>query len=95
VIQEFANVALRKFKIPMTTRDLADFIDGSFRPMPIVHSSVELFHSALADQTRYRLSWYDSIIIAAAVESGSGILYSDDLQDGAKFAGLKVENPFR
>lgn len=95
VIQELACVALRKFRVPVTAKDLGDFIDASFRRMTTVHSSLELFHEALAVQTGYRLSWYDALIVAAAIESGCGILYSEDLQDGAKFGSVRVENPFR
>jgi predicted nucleic acid-binding protein len=95
VIQELVNVALRKFTVPVAPADLGDFIDGSFRRMLIVHSSLELFHAALSIQTRYRLAWYDSIIVAAAVESGCASLYSEDLQDGARYGGVQVANPFR
>ena len=47
VIQEFVNVALRKFDVPMIPSDLGEYIDRSFRRMAIVHSSLELFHAAL------------------------------------------------
>jgi len=43
---------------------------------------------------RHRLSWYDSLIVAAAIEGGCGTLYSEDLQHGQRFGELKVENPF-
>jgi predicted nucleic acid-binding protein len=95
VIQELVNVALRKFTVPVAPADLGDFIDGSFRRMLIVHSSLELFHAALNIQARYRLAWYDSIIVAAAVESGCTTLCSEDLPEGAKYGSVQVTNPFR
>jgi predicted nucleic acid-binding protein len=94
VIQEFVNVASRKFKVPLKSADITDFIDGTFRRMHVVHSSFELFHSALGVQTRYRLSWFDSILVAAGAESGCSVLFSEDLHDGAKFGSLRVANPF-
>ena len=95
VIQEFVNVALRKFEVPMIPSDLGEYIDHSFRRMAVVHSSLELFHAALTIQSRYRLSWYDSIIVGAAIESGCSTLYSEDMQHGAKFGAMQVQNPFR
>jgi predicted nucleic acid-binding protein len=44
---------------------------------------------------RYRLSWYDSLILAAAIEAGCSVVYSEDLQDGFAAGGVKVMNPFR
>jgi len=41
------------------------------------------------------LGWYDSLIVAAALEGSCQILYSEDLQDGRNIEGLKIENPFR
>ena len=32
--------------------------------------------------------------LAAAIEGGCGILYSEDLQRGQRFGDLKIENPF-
>lgn len=95
VVQEFVNVALRKFEVPMILSDLVEFIDCSFRRMAVVHSSLELIHAALTIQSRYRLSWYDSIIVGAAIESGCTTLYSEDMQHGARFGALQVLDPFR
>jgi predicted nucleic acid-binding protein len=55
------------------------------------------FHStvALDLQTRYRYGFYDSLVIAAALDAGCTRLYSEDLQDGQRIEGLTVENPFR
>lgn len=94
IIQEFINVGLRKFQAPLSIPDIRDFLDTSFAPMLVVHSSVELFHQALAIQDRYRLSWYDAVIVAAAIQSGSSILLSEDLQDGLKIGSLRIQNPF-
>jgi hypothetical protein len=45
-------------------------------------------------EQRYRLSWWDSLVVAAARVQGCAILLSEDLQDGASFAGVTVRNPF-
>jgi predicted nucleic acid-binding protein len=45
-------------------------------------------------QERYRLSWYDSLIVAAAQQAGCKRLYSEDLQHGQHFGAVTVHNPF-
>jgi predicted nucleic acid-binding protein len=40
------------------------------------------------------LSWYDALIVAAAMEGGCSLLYSEDLQSGRRFGDLRIENPF-
>jgi predicted nucleic acid-binding protein len=43
---------------------------------------------------RTQLSWYDALIVAAALEAGCETLYSEDLQDGRQFGDVTVHNPF-
>ena len=46
-------------------------------------------------ELRYRLSWWDSLVVGAAQLQGCAVLLTEDLQDGREFDGLRVENPFR
>ena len=65
-IQEFLNVATRKFSTLMTIPDAQLYMNTVFQPLLAVHSSIELFGEALDISARYQLSWYDSLIVAAA-----------------------------
>ena len=94
VVQEFFNVALRRFAQPMTVADAEQYLAAVFRPLMAIHSSQALYAEALRLNERYRLSWYDALIVAAAIESQSTLLLSEDLQDGQRFDGLRVQNPF-
>lgn len=94
VVQEFINIALRKFEQPMTTAELEQYLSTIFRPLLAIHSSPALFSEALHVVGRHRLSWYDSLIIAAALEAHCTILYSEDLNQGQTFGSLTIENPF-
>jgi predicted nucleic acid-binding protein len=94
VVQEFFNVALRKFAVPMSLADAEQYLSITFRPLLAVHSSVSLYVEALRLGSRHGLSWYDALIVAAALEGNCGILYSEDLQHGRSFGSLKVQNPF-
>lgn len=95
VIQEFFNVVLVKSAVRMRHEDARQFLVTVLRPMLAVHSSVTLFNEAIALQERYRLSWYDSLIVAAASQAGCNLLYTEDLQDGQRFGDVLVRNPFR
>lgn len=95
VVQEFFNVAFRRFTPAMTSMEAEQYLATVFRPLLAVHSSHALCAEALRVRNRYRLSWYDSLIIAAALEAGCRVLYTADLRDGQKFGDLGIENPFQ
>jgi len=94
VVQEFFNVALRRFIPAMTTTEAEQYLSTTFRPLLSVHSSQALYGEALRLQWKHKLSWYDSLIVSSAVEAECGILYSEDLQAGQRFGELLVKNPF-
>jgi len=94
VAQEFFNVALRKFASPMSLADAEQYLSIAFRPLMTVHSSASLYGEALRLRSRHSISWYDALIVAAALEGNCGILYSEDFQFGRAFGSLKVQNPF-
>jgi predicted nucleic acid-binding protein len=50
---------------------------------------------AWAVQDRYRLSWWDALIVSAAQKAGCEILLTEDLQDGQVLDGPRVVDPFR
>ena len=94
VVQEFFNVALRRFAKPMSTADAEQYLSTTFRPLLSVHSSPALYGEALRIGARFRLAWYDSLIVASAIEGQCDVLYSEDFQDGQEFGSLVVSNPF-
>jgi predicted nucleic acid-binding protein len=94
VVQEFFNVAFRRFAQPMSAAEAEQYLITVLRPLLAVHSSPALYFSALRIAERYRISWYDSIIVAAALEGQCEKLYSEDFQHGQKIEGVRIENPF-
>ena len=94
VVQEFFNVALRRFSKPMTSIDAEQYLSTTFRPLLSVHSSQALYGEALRIAARFHLPWYDSLIVASAIEGQCEILYSEDFQDGQQFGSVRVSNPF-
>jgi predicted nucleic acid-binding protein len=94
VVQEFFNVALKRFDQPMNANEGEQYLSTVFRPILTVHSSEALIGQALRLCDRHHLAWYDALIIAGALESECSILYSEDLQHRQRFGDLQVKNPF-
>jgi len=94
VVQEFFNLASKRFERRMNFEDRQDYLERVFRPMLKVHSSLKLYEDALRLHTAAKLQWYDSLIVCAASDAGCSILYSEDMQHGQKFGSLKIVNPF-
>src|SRR5579872_4223614 len=76
VVQEFFNLALRRFSQPMTTLEAQQYLATVFRPLLAVQSSAALYADALRTSQAGRISWYDSLIVSAAVQSGCDRLYT-------------------
>jgi predicted nucleic acid-binding protein len=62
------------------------------RVLPVTH---ELVVAAVILRRRYHISHWDSTIIAAAQELGCKTLYSEDLNHGQDYDGVRIQNPFR
>lgn len=95
VVQEFLNVALHKFEKPMTQDQTHDYYEGVLGPLCSIYPDPDLYRKALRlkHETGYR--FYDSLILASALEGHCKVLYSEDFQDGHKISGLTVQNPFK
>ena len=94
VVEEFFNVALKRFSKPMQAADAGQYLIAVFRPLLAVNSSQALYAEALFLHAQSGLSWYDSLIVSAAIQSRCEILFSEDLQHGQRFGALQVRNPF-
>jgi predicted nucleic acid-binding protein len=94
VVQEFFSVAFRRFTPTMSQAEAEQALSVTFRPLLAVHSSYSLYGQALELTRRHSISWYDSLIVAAGIESDCRILYTEDLQHGKKFDNLRIQNPF-
>ena len=94
VVQEFFNVALKRFSKPVPAADAGQYLVAVFRPLLAVHSSQATYAEALFLHAQSGLSWYDSLIVSAAIQARCKILFSEDLQHGQRFGTLQVRNPF-
>lgn len=93
VLQEFINVLVKKFKTPWSTvRHLTHQVQQNCR----MHTNgISTIETATQIAERYQFSFYDSLIVASALETGVDTLYSEDLQHQQVVDGrLTVVNPF-
>ena len=95
VLNEFAAVARRKLNKSWEEIRRALGILRVFCPEP-TPLTVKTHEAAFEIAERYKYSIYDSLIIAAALETGCKVLYSEDLEDGQVIENsLTIRNPFK
>jgi predicted nucleic acid-binding protein len=93
VLNETINVLKRKFSLSYS--QIRDAVQELSEGFPIVLVSVNTIEMALNLAERYQYSYFDSLILASALEAGCQILYSEDLQDGQRIENqLTIVNPF-
>jgi predicted nucleic acid-binding protein len=95
VVQECLSTALRKAEIPLDAATVGPYLETVLAPLYRIPASLGLYQRALTVQIRFRLSFYDALIVSAALEGGCDRLWSDDLQHGLRVERLTVEDPFR
>ena len=91
VLQEFYVVSTKKLGIPAEM--VLTAID-SFEPLNVVIVTPTMIRSAIKKQTKFVISFWDSLILQAAESSLSSILYTEDLNSNQKYGSVKVVNPF-
>jgi predicted nucleic acid-binding protein len=95
VVQEFCNVALRKFDTPLSLEECKNFINRFMFPICAIHSNNDIFNTALDIKLESKYSFYDSLILSAAYKTDCKIIYSEDLSSGQKIKTMEIINPFR
>jgi len=95
VVQEFMNVATHKFSAPLSIPDCEKYLNSVLSPLCQVFVSMELYSRSLDVMTRWQFPFYDSLIVAAALQADCSILYSENLQHEGRIEDLTVYNPFR
>lgn len=92
VVQETLHVVTRKLGArPQSARLLLDDI---LAPLWLVNPTPTLYARGLGVHAQFGFSFYDSLIVAAALEAGCTRLYSEDLQHGQQVEYLTIQNPF-
>ncbi len=93
VINEVCVNLLRQANF--TEEQISNLIEAFYKRYPVKELSKAVLLLASQLRQRYSLSFWDSTIVAAALSSGAGVLYSEDMQHGLMVEGyLEIRNPF-
>ena len=95
VVQEFLNVATKKFAVKLNRRDIHMFLEDVLWPLCGVFPTPKTYARSLDIREETGFSFYDAMIISEAREVGCTTLFSEDLQHGRTVHGLKIIDPFK
>lgn len=93
VLSEFSANAAKKGKLAFRPREVQEIVENLTQQivLPIDASLVLL---ALERVQQSRISYWDALIVEAAIRSGATILYTEDMHHGTRYGALQVHNPF-
>jgi len=93
VLNELANVARRKMKLQWP--DVHEILSYFRAGLSVVPLTIRTHEQGLTVAERHKLSVYDAMIVAAALEAKCDVLYSEDMHDGLWVDDrLRIVNPF-
>ena len=93
VVQETLNVLIHRLGVSLD--DATQLLEDILVPLWQISPTPQMYRRGLDLQGRYGFSFYDSLIVAAALEAGCTRLYSEDMQHGQQIQSLTIQNPFR
>jgi predicted nucleic acid-binding protein len=94
VLAEFIANLKKSLRTPPTLQETTRWLD-LLSNYPTVPIDVRLVRAGVNMSQRYKISYWDGAIIAAADRLGAPTLYSEDLNDGQTYGSVKVVNPFK
>jgi predicted nucleic acid-binding protein len=93
VLQELCVSLQRKTLRPPVPEALRDLIED-YMSWEVVTNTSQSVLAGIDLAMKYRISFWDALIVHAAQVAGASILYSEDLSDGQKYGSVEVTNPF-
>jgi predicted nucleic acid-binding protein len=92
VIQEFYVNVRRKAKRPISATEARQWVDD-YLSWEVVVNDGESIRQAMVLEKRYRLGFWDALIVQAANAAGAAVLYSEDLAHGQVYGTVELVNP--
>ena len=93
VLSEFFTVATRRIPAPLSV-DQAEEIINLVGSLPVVELDFLLVRRAISTHRQYRISYWDSLIVAAAERARCSRIISEDMNTGQSYHGIVAVNPF-
>jgi predicted nucleic acid-binding protein len=94
VVQEFYVQATRENKTSRITHDQAIALITSWERFKVQSITLPIVDAAFRTKKRFRISYRDAAIVESARAAGCKVIYSEDLNAGQDFDGVRIENPF-
>lgn len=91
VLQEYANVALNKLN---QSHDVVLRQLSLLESFEVIQISSAMVKRAVEIKIAYLVSFWDASIISAAEYADCDVIYSEDLNNGQFYSGIKMQNPF-
>ena len=92
VAKEFSNIALRK--LGFSSNAISEILT-ELNKYSVYDVSIETIKNGLKIRERHGCSFYDSLLLASAIENNCNIFYSEDMHHSQKIKGLQIINPFK
>ena len=92
VLQELRVNLRRKAGRPVDLKTAREIV-ADYLAWDVVTNTGQSIIEALDIEERYRISFWDALIVQAAEASGAKVLHSEDLADGQTYRGVRVVNP--
>ncbi len=93
VLQEFYVAVTRKMADPLSP-EIAENVVRNFAELPLIQIDSTLVLTAIGKSRSLGFSFWDALIIAAALSGGADCLFTEHLQHGQIIDGVRIENPF-
>lgn len=93
VLQEFYVNVTRKLKKQLSSAKALEIVE-EYLTWTVVENTGKMLTAAIELQQRHQLSFWDAMVVQAALEAGCDKLYTEDLTDGQRFGSLEIVNPF-
>lgn len=93
VLSEFYVAVTRKLAHPLAVEDAAVQVDELSRTH-VVATDSQLVRAGISLSRSAQLSYWDALMLAAARRADCEVVLTEDLQDGAVLAGVRVHDPF-
>ena len=93
ILQEFYVNIRRRTRPPVSREEARRLVTDYLAWDPIVNDGVAVLE-AVDLGYRHRLSFWDALVVVAAVKGGASVIYSEDFNHGQQFGSVQVVNPF-
>jgi predicted nucleic acid-binding protein len=94
VLQELYVTLTRKLTTPLASADARALV-SDLSTWHVIEPTRGDVLEAIDASTRWRVSFWDGMIVVAAQRAGATVIWSEDLNEGQVFDGTTVRNPFR